>query len=186
MRSTIASAFTRYFGYRPLRTADNEVDDIMFASNVAIQMSHNGIADIPEDEVASIMLTEPILGARVLLADDDAAMRDVMARHLTRSGFEVVQAGDGASAYRLAQSPNDPADLIVLDINMPMLSGIDVLRQIRGQHVNTPVLLISGENMTPSLNALLKRLHATMLRKPFGLDIFGDAALAAMNNAYSH
>ncbi len=186
MRATLSSSLSQYLGFPLLRTFDIGVDDDGIPINASMQTSHNGIIDSPEIETFNFTLTQPLHGARVLIADHDAAMRDVLARHLARSGFEVVQASDGVSAYWLAQSPNDPADLMVLDINMPLLSGIDVLRKIREQHVDTPVLLISGENMTPTLNAMLKRWNATMLRKPFSLDTFGDAALAAMYNAHNH
>ncbi len=129
-----------------------------------------------EHEVPNIAITS----TRVIVADDDALMRDVLSRQLGRAGYQVVEAPDGTSAFWMAQSPNEPSDLLVLDLNMPGFSGLDVIRKLRAQRNQTPILLISGERMTPELAHAVARYSVAFLRKPFSLAAFSDAALETL------
>jgi DNA-binding response OmpR family regulator len=66
---------------------------------------------------------------RILVADDDRDIRDLVTFKLSQAGFRVQVVGDGTAA--LAAIEEDPPDLAVLDVMMPGLSGIDVLRKMR-------------------------------------------------------
>jgi len=66
---------------------------------------------------------------RVLLVDDDRALRDAVGRALRLEGYEVVLAADGREA--LGVMARAPADLVVLDVSMPSMSGYEVCRRIR-------------------------------------------------------
>ena len=66
---------------------------------------------------------------RIVVADDEAHIRDVVRGYLEAEGFEVVPAGDGTEALRVALESHP--DLVVLDVAMPGLDGIEVLRQLR-------------------------------------------------------
>jgi DNA-binding response OmpR family regulator len=81
---------------------------------------------------------------RILVVDDDAAVQKVVKRAAEAAGFEVVQALDGALGLRLATS--ERFDLVLLDINMPMMDGRDVLRKIKQNPAtaDVPVLIYSG------------------------------------------
>jgi len=79
---------------------------------------------------------------RVLVVDDEATVRDVVARYLERDGMVVDQAIDGAEA--LAALERHP-DLVVLDIMIPGVSGLDILREIRST-VETPVILLTARS----------------------------------------
>ena len=68
---------------------------------------------------------------RILVADDEAGIRDVVGRYLDAEGYDVAFARDGAEALTLARA-HEP-DLIVLDVMMPVLDGIEVLRQLRAE-----------------------------------------------------
>ncbi len=84
---------------------------------------------------------------RVLVAEDDAMVRRLLATILERGGYEVVQAGDGSEALR--RLDGQPVDAIVLDLLMPVMDGLRFLhelREVRGLEV--PVLVL-----TASLNA---------------------------------
>lgn len=69
--------------------------------------------------------------ARVLLVDDEATIRDIVRRYLVADGFEVAEAGDGEDALRQFQARRP--DLVVLDIMMPGLDGLEVLRRLRAE-----------------------------------------------------
>lgn len=66
---------------------------------------------------------------RALVVDDEAALRKAVAAYLERDGFEVRTAGDGAEALALARA--EPPDVVVLDVVMPGMDGIEVCRQLR-------------------------------------------------------
>lgn len=77
---------------------------------------------------------------KILVVDDDRDLRDLIGFALRRAGYLVVEAADGTSALQRYQQEN-PA-LVVLDVNLPDMSGFDVLRQIRAS-APTPVMLLS-------------------------------------------
>lgn len=79
---------------------------------------------------------------RVLLADDEPQFLDSLSRVLRRRGFEVRTAGDGASA--LAMVAAGEPDVIVLDLKMPGIDGVETLRRLRAQGCSSPVLLLTA------------------------------------------
>ena len=82
---------------------------------------------------------------RVLVADDDADIRDLVEFKLTQAGYAVDAVPDGISAWEAFAA--DPPQLAVLDVMMPGLSGIDVLRKIReSEFSSVPVLLLSAKS----------------------------------------
>ena len=84
-------------------------------------------------------------GTRVLVADDDADIRDLVEFKLTQAGYAVQAVPDGLSAWEAFQA-EAPA-LVILDVMMPGLSGIDVLRKIRESgNATVPVLLLSAKS----------------------------------------
>jgi DNA-binding response OmpR family regulator len=78
---------------------------------------------------------------RVLVVDDEPMVREVVSGYLQRDGIEVTQVGDGRSALDALSA--SAFDLVVLDIMLPMASGLDVLRAVR-RHSAIPVILLSA------------------------------------------
>jgi two-component system, OmpR family, phosphate regulon response regulator PhoB len=84
---------------------------------------------------------------RVLIVDDDQRVRTVVSWQLEADGFAVTEAGDGASA--LAQIEHNRPDLVVLDLSLPGIGGLDVLRRVReaeGAAPPLPVIVLSGRS----------------------------------------
>ena len=77
----------------------------------------------------------------VLIADDDAKIRELLELYLTKEGFAVEQAADGAEAILKAQQLKP--DLIVLDVMMPVLDGMEVCRQVR-KFSRVPVIMLTA------------------------------------------
>jgi DNA-binding response OmpR family regulator len=77
----------------------------------------------------------------VLIADDDAKIRELLELYLTKEGFAVVQAADGAEAILKAQQLKP--DLMVLDIMMPVMDGMEVCRQVR-KFSRVPVIMLTA------------------------------------------
>lgn len=104
---------------------------------------------------------------RVLVADDDPAMRALWTRLLEEElGAEVVTAGDGAAAITLLCE--DGFDLLVTDLRMPRVSGMDVLRYARARWPHLPAFLVTGE-ASPFTVEEARRLGVDVLAKPFQL-----------------
>ncbi len=80
--------------------------------------------------------------AKTLLVDDDALVREIIAMALREGGHTVVMAGDGRAA--LAALAREAFDLVISDILMPEMDGIELLRTIRKRHPQLAVLCISG------------------------------------------
>ena len=82
---------------------------------------------------------------KVLIADDEADILDVMARRIAQEGFSVVKARDGQEAWELIQS--ESPDIILLDLTMPRMDGFGVLRNLREHPPSDkwqPVIIISA------------------------------------------
>jgi CheY-like chemotaxis protein len=116
---------------------------------------------------------------RILLADDDVEMRDLLARVLRADGYEVWPVRDGAAlldviekAPRLRPVP----EVVISDVRMPGRSGMEVLAHLRTNHFQTPVILISAF-ADDALHEEADRLGARMLDKPFDLERLREAVL---------
>jgi len=112
--------------------------------------------------------------AHVLLADDDTDMRHMIARSLRRAGYSVVEVEDGTQLLEhlgddLLESRYQEPDLIVSDIRMPGVTGLEMLGNLRRSDWAMPVVLITafGDDQTHEES---KRLGATLVDKPFELD----------------
>lgn len=118
---------------------------------------------------------EPCPPRRVLLAEDDAAMRALLACRLRRAGFEVVQASNGAEALlRLTEgrigNPGIAIDVVVSDFRMPGCDGLDILASLQRDAACVPVILITAFG-TMATHVEAARLGAyAVVNKPFDLD----------------
>ncbi len=79
--------------------------------------------------------------ARVLVVDDDVTVREVVVSYLRAAGHTVVEAADGAEALRAMRS--DPADLLVLDLMMPGIDGLEVCRRLRAT-TDVPIIMLTA------------------------------------------
>jgi DNA-binding response OmpR family regulator len=103
---------------------------------------------------------------RILLVEDEAALRRVIARNLTSRGLEVREAATVAGALRAVNA--ELPDLILLDINLPDRSGWDVLRNLRQQKIDVPTIVVSAVQVS---QLRLDEFHAmAYLPKPFSID----------------
>jgi two-component system response regulator MprA len=108
------------------------------------------------------------MSARVLIADDDRAIRDALTRALGLEGYDVVQANDGNTALALIESAQP--DVAILDVMMPNIDGLTVCRVLRAEHNRLPVLMLTARTETPDRVAGLDAGADDYLAKPFDLD----------------
>jgi two-component system, OmpR family, alkaline phosphatase synthesis response regulator PhoP len=79
----------------------------------------------------------------ILVVEDDRTLRQALTFNLTREGYEVTSAADGEAALEAARSQR--LDLILLDVMLPGMSGIEVLRVLRRDRISTPVIIVSAK-----------------------------------------
>jgi two-component system response regulator ResD len=79
---------------------------------------------------------------RILVVDDDRSLADVVVSYLSRAGHEAQTIGDGRSAIERVDA--DPPDLIVLDIMLPEVDGLEVCRQVRARHPHLPIIMLTA------------------------------------------
>ena len=80
---------------------------------------------------------------RLLIVEDDPTLRQALTFNLTREGYEVTSAADGEAALEAARS--DRLDLVLLDVMLPGMSGVEVLRVLRREGIATPVIILSAK-----------------------------------------
>lgn len=81
-------------------------------------------------------------GARILFVDDDAFTRRIINAALINRGFQTRLADSGVAALAILRS--EPIDIVLTDQQMPGLSGLDLMRRMRDEGFNTPVILLTG------------------------------------------
>jgi PAS domain S-box-containing protein len=106
-------------------------------------------------------------GARMLVVDDEPAVRRVGRRLLELEGAEVHEAAHGLDALRLLAESTVPYALVVLDLTMPVMDGAETLERVRQRHPTLPVLLSSGFASDDVLGWLRHFPHTGFVSKPF-------------------
>ena len=114
---------------------------------------------------------------RVLLVDDDAIVRDVLAAQLEDQGYHVVQASDGLAALAWLDK-NETIDLLVTDFAMPGMNGLSLISEVRRRHDTLPVLLLTGYADAGVQLAIedVKGGNTMLLRKPLRTDELTERA----------
>jgi CheY-like chemotaxis protein len=114
-------------------------------------------------------------GERVLLVEDDDTVRALARRILTEGGYDVSTTSEGAAAARLLEDPQNDFDLLVSDVVMPGMRGVELARRARELRPELPILMMSG--YTTPLSDDDRRAMATspLLEKPFSRrDLLGE------------
>jgi DNA-binding response OmpR family regulator len=106
----------------------------------------------------------------VLLVEDDELVRDGMYRVLVRAGYLVMTAPTGHDAIALLRTPLSPTDVVLLDIQLPDVSGIDLCARIRELQPNLPVVVCTGCTDPDEAAELLKLGIHGYFAKPIPMD----------------
>jgi two-component system response regulator MprA len=120
--------------------------------------------------------------ARVVVVDDDEALRNAVRRALRLEGYEVELARDGAEG--LARLGRLNADLVVLDVLMPVLDGITVCRRLRESGDRTPILMLTARDAVSDRVSGLEAGADDYLTKPFALEELLARVKALLRRSY--
>ena len=115
---------------------------------------------------------------RVLLVDDEPELRRVLRRSLVRAGFEVVEAGHGRAALELARQSS--FDVVISDVRMPCMGGMELLERLMLEEPGLPVVLMSGSDELGSRQNAFDVGAFDYLAKPIGLMDMQMVALEAV------
>ena len=114
--------------------------------------------------------------SRALVVDDSRAMRMILSRTLTESGFEVVQAANGREALEIMDREGASIGLVLLDWNMPEITGIEVVEKLRAQSAFNGVRLVMVTTET-EIEQMARALEAgadEYVMKPFTREAVED------------
>jgi len=103
----------------------------------------------------------------ILLVEDDPDIRYLVAYKLTKSGFDVIEAADGLAGLREAEQ--HPPDLIILDVRMPQMSGIEACRELRGRPrtATVPIIMLTGRTCPEDIEQAYAAGASDYVAKPF-------------------
>ena len=116
--------------------------------------------------------------ASILVADDDPVARDLLAEVLAKEGYQVLAAGDGTEALELARGA--PIDLALIDLRMPELDGLAVLRGLQGVRPDVPVIILTAFATIETAMEAIRAGAYDYLSKPFQLELIRLRARRAL------
>ncbi len=120
-----------------------------------------------------------VASAKVLVIDDERAIRKLLRMGLTTQGYEILEATDGKTALELlAQKP----ELVILDLGLPDMKGLDLLKTIRTRNESVPIVVLSSRGDEAGKVEALDLGADDYVTKPFGM----DELLARMRTALRH
>jgi two-component system, NtrC family, nitrogen regulation response regulator NtrX len=117
---------------------------------------------------------------RVLVIDDESAIRDSLKMTLEYEGYEVLGAATGQEGLSLAE--REAPDLVLLDVKMPGMDGIEVLERLRSMNDSVPVIVVSGHGTISTAVDATKKGAFDFIEKPFA----SDRVLVSLRNALDH
>jgi signal transduction histidine kinase/ActR/RegA family two-component response regulator len=140
------------------------------------------ITDDAHPEALRVAVATAVRGVEtVLLVEDDAAVREIGRRLLTRLGYIVLVAPDGAAALALSAAFVAPIDLVISDAVMPGMTGAETVRRLQAQRPGLPALFTSGYTDDEILRRGIVTSTAAFVQKPFELQTFAHAVRDALD-----
>jgi two-component system chemotaxis response regulator CheY len=123
---------------------------------------------------------------RILIVDDSTVMRKIVERSLRQAGLEITkvyEAGSGTEGLEVLKA--NQVDLILSDINMPSMDGLEFLRELRAQHLaeGVPVVMITTESSEEHVKQAILSGAQGYIRKPFTAEQVKERVLPLVNAA---
>jgi two-component system, cell cycle sensor histidine kinase and response regulator CckA len=145
---------------------------------------HLPIADAPQSPAAAALPSvRAIPGEVVLLVEDEPEVLQMTARVLRDGGYEVLEAENGRVALELIEERSKPLDLLVTDVAMPQIDGIELAARLRRARPHLPVVFTSGHVGDETLHSGLLGPESAFLLKPFPPDALIACARSLLDKA---
>jgi FixJ family two-component response regulator len=123
------------------------------------------------------MTEKPLSRGEIFVVDDDPAVRETLSIVLSAGGYEVICFADGAALLSVARNRTPAA--ILLDVHIPGKSGLDVLKELRGEDYPAPIFIISGQGDIAMAVSAIKNGALDFIEKPFR----GNEIVTRLNEA---
>lgn len=146
-----------------------------------MEMTANVTQDILKSSISGASISNssvrrPLADAyvpNVIVVDDEAISRRLVRVKLQTYGATVVEAADGAEAFRILRS--NPFDLAVIDLDMPGMDGLDLIKCVRGYQrlSHIPIIVLTGNESREALDGALTAGATSYLQKPLNWQCFG-------------
>ena len=108
--------------------------------------------------------------AKILIVDDDKALRQAMAQILQEEGYEILVAADGSQGLKLINETSEPPNLVFLDLKMPKTQGMTVLKNLGKKLLELPVIVMTAYGTSRTTIEAMQLGAYDYLMKPFDLD----------------
>src|SRR5262245_15348559 len=119
------------------------------------------------------------MSKRIVIVDDDPTMRTALHETLSLAGYETVQCGDGETAEQVIKAGG--MDLVISDVRMPGMDGLELLRRTRASSFPLPFIVISGHATVPEAVEAMKCGAYDLLVKPFSYQELTSVVEAALS-----
>ncbi|MFH1216636.1 MAG: endopeptidase La [Pseudomonadota bacterium] len=178
---TIGVNYLEYLISLPWNTFSDDNLDINHAQKI-LDEDHYGLHDVKERimEYLAVRILKLSSPHTVLLVDDDEIARANMKHVLTKDGYVVDTAASGAEALEELQKKR--FDLVVTDLKMPGVDGMEVLEKVKARHPQTEVIIVTGYATTPTAVEAMKKGSFHFLSKPLQLDELRTTLKGALAN----
>jgi two-component system, cell cycle sensor histidine kinase and response regulator CckA len=113
-------------------------------------------------------------GETILLVEDEKAVRESAAEYLSVNGYKVLKAAHGQEALEIVHGYKGPIDLLLTDLVMPQMSGVELSQKIAAAHPETKIVFMSGYSRNLLSNPQHLQSHCVLLQKPFQLKALGQ------------
>jgi CheY-like chemotaxis protein len=158
----------------PVTAASVDLADIRVAMRRAAELTadllgSDGAAKVSPDKLRAAASPEgqTVSQARILLVDDEPAVRASTARLLRSMGFPVLVAAGGPEALDLVDGVHEPIQLVITDQSMPIMDGDELVRRLLGRQPDLRIIVVSGAGTVPAFGM--------SLQKPFSRESLADA-----------
>ncbi len=142
---------------------------------------------IPENEKLQkfVMPNEQILlkgSANIILVDDEEVIRIITGEFLQKLGYNVFSFSSGQGAIKFFKENQDSVDLVILDMQMPIMDGATLFRQLKAIEPKVNVILLSGFNLDERIETLIKEGLSAFIQKPVGIEKLSQAISKVVYN----
>jgi len=170
--------------FDPFFTTKQMGSGLGLATALGIIRHHNGVIEIDSilNQGTSVHIYLPLKSkniisndnpkelsqeVHILLVDDNALVRETCAEMLQSLAYKVTLARDGQEAVEIFNKHSDRFNIIIMDMIMPRLGGLDAAHQIRQKNAETPIIFATGYDQSISIKGAKKFEHSILISKPF-------------------
>lgn len=142
------------------------------------------IESVSETESRPLQIPAPGKGETILLVDDEESLRQVTAQVLSKMGYNIIEAADGEEALKIFRERRNDIDLVLTDVIMPEMGGVELAREIHSLHHTMPIIFATGYDRDEVTQSNLQLDNSQVISKPFPYDTLGQLIVHLMQKTH--